>query len=134
MNGTYRTTLAAHVIGLDGVGWPAIVELLYEGRHNPYVVFTGITISGRPQVWWHLSRDLLRDGLVETAGIADVQIAPDGHGHVIVALSTNHGRAELQLDASDLAAFVRRIDRMLRPGLEEGVIDWDADYRALVQQ
>lgn len=125
-----RGTIAA--VGHREIG--VTVELTYLPRRTPLSIHAGFRSDAgkdEPVIWWEFDRDLLRDGLIETAGHGDVQIAPDGHGRVQIRLRSNDGEATASLPAAAVRCFVMRCDRAVRPGTEDLSAYWTPKLRAV---
>ncbi len=97
---------------------------------DPYEV--RLVIVGSGQVEWAFARDLLRAGLVEAAGLGDVQIWPaETAGQVFLRLSSPAGEAVFAADAAHLRGFLTRTEALVPSGEESRWLALDERLAAL---
>ncbi|MFJ8045750.1 SsgA family sporulation/cell division regulator [Kitasatospora sp. NPDC096147] len=102
------------------------VELFYS-TSDPWAVRCYFPKEPVP-VFWAFGRDLLAEGLVGPAGDGDVHISPVDGRYTLLALCgpVGDGMAVLRAPTRDLAAFLARTHRVVPPGAEGALVDWDA--------
>ncbi|WP_333776771.1 SsgA family sporulation/cell division regulator [Streptomyces sp. IBSBF 3136] len=88
---------------------------------DPYAVHVTFHIDSEHPVDWTFARELLVDGVFRPCGHGDVRVWPakvDGHGVVLMALSSPDGDALLQAPAAQVSAWLERTLRAVPPGSE----------------
>lgn len=117
--------------GAELVLVPVPVFLRYDIT-DPYAVVLDIGTKGR-WVAWHLSRDLLAEGLHYGVGEGDVYVAPDSDDadRVWVVLSSPTGTAHLALVRHEVAAALEQTNQLVKPGTESALIDWNRELALL---
>lgn len=110
---------------------PVRVFLRYDIT-DPYAVLLDISTTAG-LVTWHLSRDLLTEGLDYGVGDGDVYVAPDAElaERVWVVLTSPTGIAHLAFDRHQLAAVLGETYRLVAPGTESDRIDWGRELALL---
>ncbi|SOB82874.1 SsgA family sporulation/cell division regulator [Streptomyces sp. 1331.2] len=108
-----------------------LADLAYETA-DPYAVRFTFHLPGDAPVTWFFARELLLDGLSGPAGDGDVHIhpyageregaseweEPSEREEVRILLRSPAGEALLRAPSAPLAAFLARIDRLVRPARE----------------
>ena len=91
--------------------------------------------KGRAEVRWLLARDLLDEGLCQSAGYGDVWVGPHEDAHTtVVELSNNDGVALFEFDTGDLSDFLLDTYDQVPPGTEFMVIDLDTEIERLMEE
>jgi hypothetical protein len=111
---------------------PASITLAYQ-RDDPYAVTVTIAPPGHAAVNWWFGRDLLRAGLHAAAGLHEILVSPDDGGRLYIDITSDAGRARVQLDAVEVARFLDRTDRIVQPGDEARHVKVDATIRELLR-
>ncbi|MGW2398059.1 SsgA family sporulation/cell division regulator [Kitasatospora sp. NPDC001664] len=126
---TARTAMRHHV----GPRADVPVELYYS-TGDPWAVRCYFPKEPVP-VFWAFGRDLLAEGLVGPSGDGDVHIRPVDGRTTLLALCgpTGDGIAALRAPTRDLAAFLARTHRLVPPGAEGELVDWDGCIRRLLR-
>ncbi|MER7002242.1 SsgA family sporulation/cell division regulator [Dactylosporangium sp. NPDC000555] len=122
--------LAAEAYWTSTCRGPAVVEVSYAPRMDPYALQLAIAVTDGTNTWL-ISRDVVRDGLSEAAGYGDVHVTPVGNGRVAINLAPGDDTLMLLFDREELAAFVAATDAAVRPGSETALVDWDQLARQL---
>ncbi|WP_405552082.1 SsgA family sporulation/cell division regulator [Streptomyces sp. NBC_01171] len=115
---------------------PLCVRLRYEPA-DPYVVRAAFFVDCEEPVEWVLGRDLLADGLEDSAGHAEVRIWPAagrGDESIYIALGSSAGTALLEVPVRDISSFLQDTQALVPRGTESGLIDWDAELAHLLPQ
>jgi hypothetical protein len=107
---------------------PTSITLNYH-RDDPYAVTVTIAPPGHAAVNWWFGRDLLRAGLHAPAGLHEIVVSPDDGGRLYIDITSDAGRARVQLDAVEVARFLDRTDRIVHPGDEARHVDVDKAVR-----
>ncbi|HVV10551.1 SsgA family sporulation/cell division regulator [Amycolatopsis sp.] len=110
---------------------PVRVFLRYDVTDPFAVVLDFTTAAGL--VTWHLSRDLLIEGLEYGVGDGDVYVAPDSElaDRVWVVLTAPTGTAHLAFVRPELVAVLAETRRLVPQGSESGLIDWNRELALL---
>ena len=87
--------------------------------------------GGQDPIEWTFARDLLDQGLWQSAGDGDVQVWPGG-GQVFLALCSPSGKAVLETPRQAIADFVARTQRVVPVGHESEHVDLDRELEALL--
>lgn len=117
----------------DGQAVPIPVGLRYNAD-DPYAVRAVFRGEGL-EVEWVFARDLLAVGLAQPCGEGDVHVWPARDADsddVMISLSSPDGRAVLEADAEDLAAFLEQTAQVVPPGEEGRYVDIDAALSSLL--
>ncbi|MGW6961107.1 SsgA family sporulation/cell division regulator [Streptomyces chartreusis] len=102
---------------------------------DPYAVRMVVHTGATPPVEWVFARDLLREGILGPAGLADVQVWPASRGPrhsgnggdtVNIRLSTPAGTTVLSAPAAPLRRFLDRTLDEVAAGDESGSAALDA--------
>jgi hypothetical protein len=80
------------------------VRMTSTAQHPHKVTLTFKLDTG--VITWPISRDLLIDGIVEPAGLGDVQVAPDQIGWVAITLRAPNGTATFRVRRRTLINFL----------------------------
>lgn len=111
------------------------LELKYY-RTDPLAVALIFGQEGYDEVEWHVSRDMLRDGLKSCVGQGDVNFWPVTHTDQITMMfhSEDTASAMLVVAAREVRAFLRSTEQLVPFGEEEELVmagfdDWLEDYR-----
>lgn len=113
---------------------PLRADLSYDPA-DPLFVTVAFRPRGGTAVHWQISRDLLRDGLLQPSGTGDVRIWPTldrGCAVVRMRLRGRGSSALFQISLPELQDWLMRTCELVRPGTELGDADWDAAFRALL--
>lgn len=120
----------------DGTSLPLDAQFLFS-RECPYAVEATF---GAEQTRWTFARDLLLNGIFESAGEGDICVWPtlseDGKAAVILQLtSQNPGRdAYLQIPTKVIANFIQETDLFAAIGQEAVDIDTELERAFPTQQ
>ncbi|MFF7964734.1 SsgA family sporulation/cell division regulator [Streptomyces sp. NPDC007903] len=128
--------MAVQLVVSHACSLPLCVRLRYEPA-DPYVVRAAFFVDCDEPVEWVLGRDLLADGLEDSAGHAEVRIwsaAGRGDESVYIALGSSAGTALLEVPVQDLSSFLQDTQALVPRGTESGLIDWDAELAHLLPQ
>ncbi|MGW0119589.1 SsgA family sporulation/cell division regulator [Streptomyces sp. NPDC003327] len=99
---------------------PVPARLAYR-TDDPYAVHVTFHIGSDHPVHWTFARELLVEGVFRACGHGDVRIWPtklDGHGVVLMALSSPDGDALLEAPSAQVSAWLERTLRAVPPGTE----------------
>lgn len=95
---------------------------------DPYAVTATFFATAGP-VTWTFARELLVQGMLEPAGLADVHVWPcldeRGRAVVIIELSSPDGQLVLQAMTSEIQRFVHQTLVLVPAGAEDERIDLD---------
>ncbi|MEV0980610.1 SsgA family sporulation/cell division regulator [Streptomyces sp. NPDC049915] len=100
--------------------FPVPARLGYR-TDDPYAVHITFHINSDHPVHWTFARELLVEGVFRPCGHGDVRVWPtkaDGHGVVLMALSSPDGDALLEAPAAQVSAWLERTLRVVPPGSE----------------
>jgi hypothetical protein len=106
---------------------PVPARLSYRSD-DPYAVHIAFHIHSEQPVNWTFARDLLVEGVFRPCGHGDVRVWPtkvDGHGVVLMALSSPDGDALLQAPVPQVSAWLERTLLAVPPGTEGGQLGID---------
>ncbi|MEU8650440.1 SsgA family sporulation/cell division regulator [Streptomyces sp. NPDC048737] len=95
---------------------------------DPFAVHVSFHIDSECPVHWTFARELLVEGVFRPCGYGDVQVWPakaDGHGVVLMALSSPDGDALLEAPAAQVSAWLERTLEAVPPGTEGGRLGVD---------
>ena len=98
---------------------------------DPFAVCVSFDAGGHDPIEWTFARDLLDQGLWQSAGDGDVQVWPGG-GRVFLALCSPSGKAVLETPRQAVADFVARTQRVVPSGHESEYVDVDRELEALL--
>uniref|UniRef100_A0A1V2IB95 Sporulation protein SsgA n=1 Tax=Pseudofrankia asymbiotica TaxID=1834516 RepID=A0A1V2IB95_9ACTN len=118
----------------NGERLPLKAHLNYDPA-DPIAVTLVIRAESGEFVRWTFARALLAANGSRSTNIGDVRVQPtDGRkGRVMtLTLTCPEGRAELELPAQRVAAFLHRTYRAVPAYVEAGLINWDAEFGALL--
>ncbi|MFD3438442.1 SsgA family sporulation/cell division regulator [Streptomyces sp. NPDC058685] len=96
------------------------VGLRYE-TDDPYAVRMTFHLPGDAPVTWAFGRELLLDGISGPSGDGDVHIAPTGAAglcDLAIRLQVGSDRAQFQVGAAPVVAFLDRTDKLVPLGQE----------------
>jgi len=85
-------------------------------------------------VEWMFARELLTDGVARTVGEGDVRVWPSvvGREHFVnLAMASPSGSALFEIDRDALVEFLQQTYLAVPTGLEEDVVDLDAELALL---
>jgi sporulation and cell division protein SsgA len=124
------TTEAVHVelVALYDGTTPVRSRWSYHAGH-PYTVVAAFQTEQDRWVEWVFSRDLLIEGLTESAGVGDVRFRPlaeDGLNMLAVEIESPEGYALLEMDLESVAGFLGVTDDLVPLGSESEHFDVDA--------
>ncbi|GAA3137397.1 SsgA family sporulation/cell division regulator [Streptomyces rameus] len=106
---------------------PVPARLSYRSD-DPYAVHIAFHINSEQPVTWTFARDLLVEGVFRPCGHGDVRVWPtkvNGHGVILMALSSPDGDALLQAPVPQVSAWLERALRAVPPGAEGGQLGID---------
>ncbi|MFE2078192.1 SsgA family sporulation/cell division regulator [Streptomyces misionensis] len=93
---------------------------------DPYAVEARFGAGSGNETVWTFSRDLLKDGLHEEAGLGDVIVwrgkEPRQQERVFIRLTSPEGKALLSAAEHDVRAFIEAAGRLVRYGLEHSYL------------
>ncbi|MBL1080390.1 SsgA family sporulation/cell division regulator [Streptomyces actinomycinicus] len=95
---------------------------------DPYAVHISFHINSEHPVDWTFARELLVEGVFRPCGNGDVRVWPakaEGHGVVLMALSSPEGDALLEAPVPQVSAWLERTLRLVPPGTEGGQLGID---------
>jgi hypothetical protein len=124
------TTEAIHaeLVALYDGSTPVRSRWSYRADH-PFTVTAAFQTDRGRWVEWVFSRELLVQGLTETAGVGDVRFAPveeNGLTMLAVEIESPEGYALLELDHSAVADFLDATEDLVPLGNESQHFDVDA--------
>ncbi|MFJ5773623.1 SsgA family sporulation/cell division regulator [Streptomyces sp. NPDC093094] len=102
---------------------------------DPFAVHIAFHITSGHPVNWTFARELLVEGVFRPCGHGDVRVWPtktEGHGVVLMALSSPDGDALLEAPAAQVSAWLERTLRVVPPGSEAGRLGIDAGLAELL--
>ena len=111
----------------SGLSAPMPCTFTY-GLSDPFAVSAAFRHSDG-QVVWVFARELLRQGLVESAGEGDIQVRPvtiGGRALVQLTLSSPGGRAVLHAQRDEVASFLLASQELLPEGDEWRHLNFDS--------
>jgi hypothetical protein len=106
-------------------------HLRYDA-HDPFAVCISFDSGGSDCIEWTFARDLLDQGLWQSAGDGDVRIWPRG-GAVFLSLCSPSGKAVLETPRPAVADFVARARMLVPTGHESDFIDLDRELEILLR-
>jgi hypothetical protein len=106
---------------------PVRVELSYSSR-DPYAVQASFRTGQSSPVDWVFARDLLADGLVDSAGTGDVRVQPMSTDptRIELELTSPSGHALFTTSSQSLSDFLDRTYEAVPPTSEYSWLDFDA--------
>lgn len=124
---TVRATATFELITPDAAPVPVKVELTYTSR-DPYAVQASFKTGHDTAVDWVFARDLLADGLVDSAGTGDVRVQPMGDDPSVIELelTSPSGHALFTTPAATLSDFLQQTYVAVPPAAEYSWLDFDA--------
>jgi hypothetical protein len=118
----------------DGSVVPVSARLSYR-PDDPYAVQAAFRLGGDRAVDWFFARELLREGLLQPAGIGDLRLRPAWHRgqHMVqMILTPPAGQADLMLPWPVVTGFLQRTDAVVSPGTELRQVDLDTELAHLL--
>ena len=124
---TIRTTAMFELSAPDAPAVPVKVELSYTSR-DPYAVQASFRTGHETTVDWVFARDLLADGLIDSAGSGDVRVQPasEDPSRIELELTSPSGHALFTTSAATLSEFLDRTFAAVPPTSEYSWLDFDA--------
>jgi hypothetical protein len=124
---TIRATAMFELIAPDAPVVPVKVELSYTSR-DPYAVQASFRTGHDTTVDWVFARDLLADGLVDSAGTGDVRVQPmsDDPTRIELELTSPSGHALFTTSAQTLSDFLQATYDAVPAASEYSWLDFDA--------
>ncbi len=124
------TTEAIHaeLVALYDGTTPVRSRWSYRVDH-PYTVTAAFQTDRDRWVEWVFSRELLVEGLTDSAGVGDVRMRPleeRGLHMLVVEIESPEGYALLELDHESVAGFLGATDEVVPLGTESEHFDVDA--------
>ncbi len=138
MNRTLTTQMTFHLIPADSDAdrTPVEVALEWDPTEPLWVTtrfLTGRTVNGQEPVWL-VGRDLIAEGLIETAGEADILIEPGGeYGDLLMTFRSDSGHAEFAVDPEPLDLFLAETYARCPYGKEFAGVDFEAELQAIIE-
>ncbi|MES4907675.1 MULTISPECIES: SsgA family sporulation/cell division regulator [unclassified Streptomyces] len=111
----------------DGLSAQLPAELHYD-MTDPYAVRLSVGAPAARPVDWVFARSLLTEGLRRPSGTGDVLVFPRHRCHphsVRIVLRSAGGEALIDIEESEVAAFLRGTVSLVPPGTESLHIDID---------
>lgn len=133
---TVSAELELRLVVPGGPSLPVLATLRYETA-DPWAVRVGFQTGdeGDGVVEWTFARQLLTDGIAKTVGEGDVRVWPSkvGHEHVVnLAMASPSGSALFEIDRDALVQFLQQTYLAVPTGLEDEVVDIDAELANLL--
>lgn len=127
-------TIRAHLMVPGGTNLPMPVTLTYD-ESDPFTVIFQFSVASTT-VPWHVSRDLLKSGLSDDAGLGDVRVWPSSEEPDIMymSLSSPEGEALIEFDTELISNFLLETYEICALGSEESMLDWDAEIMQLLME
>ncbi|MFF0291777.1 SsgA family sporulation/cell division regulator [Streptomyces sp. NPDC005262] len=128
--------LSARLVVSHDYSLPMCMRLRYEPT-DPYVIRADFFAHGDDPVEWVLGRDLLIDGLRDSAGYGNVRIWPAagrGDQAMHIALGSSAGTALLEVPVQDVKSFLKNTEALVPLGTEPGRIDWGIELANLLAE
>lgn len=124
---TIRATAMFELIAPDAPVVPVKVELSYTSR-DPYAVQASFRTGHDSTVDWVFARDLLADGLIDSAGTGDVRVQPmgDDPSRIELELTSPSGHALFTTSAQTLSEFLQATYDAVPAASEYSWLDFDA--------
>lgn len=124
---TIRSTATFDLITPDAAPVSVAVELTYTSR-DPFAVQASFKTGQDTTVDWVFARDLLADGLVDSAGTGDVRVQPmsEDPGTIELELTSPSGHALFTTAAATLSDFLQATYDAVPPAAEYSWLDFDA--------
>ena len=119
---TLRSSAVFDLLAPRSPAVPVQVELRYDTR-DPFAVVAAFRTGRAGWVEWVFSRDLLTEGLIDTAGDGDVRIRPSEGETVEIELSSPSGHATFRALAREVSEFLQRTHEVIEPGSEDDWLD-----------
>ncbi len=130
------TELELRLVVPGGPSLPVLAGLRYQADDPWAVRVTFQTGEGEDgSVEWMFARQLLTDGIRKTVGEGDVRVWPslaDGERVVSLAMASPSGSALFEIDRDALVEFLQQTYLAVPTGLEEQVVDLDAELALLL--
>jgi hypothetical protein len=105
----------------DGTTAPVETELLYQAD-DPFAVTMKFHAGGAVAAWI-MGRDLLAEGMIESAGLGDVRVRPGSGRTLVLELLSDRHVTVFRVPAGTLRKFLDATYRLVPPGTER----FDAD-------
>ena len=138
---TVSAELELRLVVPGGPSLPVRATLSY-GTADPWAVRVGFQTgatnedgTGDGVVEWMFARELLTNGVARTVGEGDVRVWPSvvGRGHFVnLAMASPSGSALFEIDRDALVEFLQQTYLAVPTGLEEDVVDLDAELALLM--
>lgn len=130
------TELELRLMVPGGPSLPVLAGLRYQ-TDDPWAVRVTFQTGGEPDgtVEWMFARQLLTEGVRETAGEGDVRVWPsmsDGERVVNLAMTSPSGSALFEIDRDALVEFLQQTYLAVPTGSEEDAVDLDAELAVLL--
>jgi hypothetical protein len=133
---TVTAELELRLVVPGGPSLPVVASLRYETA-DPWAVRVAFQTGGEGDgiVEWMFARQLLTDGVAKTVGEGDIRVWPSviGREHFVnLAMASPSGSALFEIDRDALVEFLQQTYLAVPTGLEEDVIDIDAEIAILL--
>lgn len=119
-----------------GPALPVLAGLRYQAA-DPWAVRVSFRTGAEPDgtVEWLFARELLTDGIRDSAGEGDVRVWPsmsDGQRVVNLAMTSPSGSALFEIDRDALVEFLQQTYVAVPTGAEPDVVDLDIEIALLL--
>ena len=133
---TVSAELELRLVVPGGPSLPVIAGLRYETA-DPWAVRVAFQTGGEGDgiVEWLFARQLLTDGVAQTAGEGDIRVWPSvlGSEHFVnLAMASPSGSALFEIDRDSLMEFLQQTYLAVPTGAEVEVVDLDAEIAILL--
>ena len=118
---------------LHGQEMPLLTRWSYRAD-DPYAVTMSISRSSGRWINWLMARDLVVEGMLASAGLGDVRVAPfsDEEFDIIeVKIGDDEGFAALEFDRDLMERFLAATFEVVELGSESDVIDVAAEIEKI---
>jgi Streptomyces sporulation and cell division protein, SsgA len=120
---------------LHGQPAPVVTRWSYSA-YDPFAVSVAVRARHDRWVEWLVGRELVVAGLDEPAGEGDVRMRPlsvQGYDIVEIEISSNDGRAVLEVDRALLRTFVASTLEVVALGAEADRMDLDGEIARITR-
>jgi hypothetical protein len=120
---------------LHGQPAPVVTRWSYSA-YDPFAVSVAVRARHDRWVEWLVGRELVVAGLDEPAGEGDVRMRPlsvQGYDIVEIEISSNDGRAVLEVDRALLRTFVASTLEVVALGAEADRMDLDSEIARITR-
>ena len=107
-----------------------ILAVMTYRLYDPFAVSITFSYADCPAVEWVFARELFRDGLDRPSGSGDVRVHPF-YDAIVIELFSPQGRARLNADRRQVAAFVERMYQAVPDGMESDCFSLEQELELL---